>query len=325
MRFLITGGAGFIGSHLAEKLLASPENSVTAVDNFSTGSRGNLINLEPNPRFTLIEGDILTLDSLESLIAEADVVYHLAAAVGVELVVHDPVHTLATNVHGSSRVLEFAAAHRRRTIIASSSEVYGKSRKTSFEETDDLIIGAPTRSRWSYACSKLIDEFFLMAYVRNCDFPGTVVRFFNTVGPRQIGQYGMVVPRFVSAALAGEPLKVFGTGHQSRCFCHVYDTVRALTGLADCPASHGEIYNIGSQESVSMLELAGIVISQLGSSSKIEMVPYDVAYQKGFEDMLRRLPETAKIRELLGWRPEHNLAQIINDVADCIRGNRSTC
>lgn len=323
MRFLITGGAGFIGAHLAEKLLAVPGNRVVAVDNFSTGSRRNLALLEQNPDFRLVEGDILTLDSLEQLVAESDAVYHLAAAVGVELVVHDPVHTLMTNVHGSSRVLEFAAKHRTRTVIASSSEVYGKSRKTSFEETDDLIIGAPTRSRWSYACSKLIDEFFLMAYVRNCDFPGTVVRFFNTVGPRQTGKYGMVVPRFVAAAMAGEALRVFGTGHQTRCFCHVYDTVRALIGLADCPASHGEIYNIGSQDSVSMLELAQTVIAQLGSSSPIELIPYDKAYQKGFEDMLRRLPETAKIRELLNWRPEHPLSRIIDDVADYLRRNPS--
>jgi len=297
---------------------------VTAVDNFSTGNRGNLANLENNPGFRLVAGDILDMDGLEALIAETDVIYHLAAAVGVELVVHDPVHTLMTNVHGSSRVLSFAAEYGKRTIIASSSEVYGKSRKTSFEETDDLTIGAPTRSRWSYACSKLIDEFFLMAYVQSSNFPGTVVRFFNTVGPRQTGKYGMVVPRFVASALAGEPVRVFGTGNQTRCFCHVFDTVRALAGLADCPASHGGIYNIGSQESVSMMELAHMVIAQLGSSSKIELVPYDLAYSKGFEDMLRRLPDTGKIRSLLNWRPEHSLNQIIADVANALR-RRPTC
>ncbi|MDD4818366.1 MAG: GDP-mannose 4,6-dehydratase [Victivallaceae bacterium] len=317
MRCLITGGAGFIGGHLAEALLKRPDvTAVVAVDDLSTGSRRNVAKVMGDPRFSLKVGSILDLPDLETLIAESDAVIHLAAAVGVELVVHDPIRTLNTNVYGTGRVLEYAAAHGIRTIIASTSEVYGKSRKDSFEESDDLLIGAPTRSRWSYACSKLIDEFFLMAYVRNRSFPGTVVRFFNTVGPRQTGEYGMVIPRFVKAALNGEPLKVYGSGRQTRCFCHVADTVRALTGLLDCRAACGEIYNIGSQNSIAISELAQLVIAELNSSSGIETVSYDRAYAKGFEDMLRRSPDTTKLSNLLGWRAELPLKKIIRDVAD---------
>ena len=317
MRCLITGGAGFIGGHLAEALLKRPDvESVTAVDDLSTGNLRNVSAIANDPRFSLRIGSILDLPELEELIAGSDAVVHLAAAVGVELVVHDPIRTLKTNVYGTGRVLEYAAKHGVRTVIASTSEVYGKSRKESFEESDDLLIGAPTRSRWSYACSKLIDEFFLMAYVRNRSFPGTVVRFFNTVGPRQTGEYGMVIPRFVQAALNGEPLKVYGSGRQTRCFCHVADTVRALNGLLDCPASYGEIYNIGSQNSISIEDLARRVAAELNSPSAIETVSYDKAYAKGFEDMLRRSPDTSKIFNLLGWRAELPFEKIIHDVAD---------
>ncbi len=318
MHFLVTGGAGFIGGHLAEALLTA-DNTVTVIDNFSTGSLRNLAAVKEHLRLRVIEGDILNMPELEHWIAQADVVYHLAAAVGVELVVHDPVRTIRTNVEGSARVLESAAAHRKRVIVASTSEVYGKSAKAEFHEQDDLLIGCPERSRWSYACSKLLDEFYLMAYHRNMGLPGTVVRFFNTVGPRQTGQYGMVVPRFVQAALDGRPLKVYGTGKQTRCFCHVLDTVRALVALADCPNSVGKIYNIGSTESISIMELAHRVIARLGSSSEIELVPYEEAYEKGFEDMQRRRPDTAAVRRLLDWRPEHDLNGIIEDVARDLR------
>lgn len=320
MNFLITGGAGFIGGHLAEKLIGAG-HSVTVIDNFSTGSRRNLAALAGNPALTLFEDDILTAPQLEMLVERADVIYHLAAAVGVELVVHDPVCTIRTNVEGSARILEYAAKYRRRIILASTSEVYGKSSKSEFNEEDDLVIGCSTRSRWSYACSKLLDEFYLMAYHRNMGLPGTVVRFFNTVGPRQTGQYGMVVPRFVKAALANQPLKVYGSGEQSRCFCHVFDTVRALVALACCPESIGNIYNIGSTEVVSIMQLAQKVISQLGSSSEIELIPYEQAYEHGFEDMLRRKPDTQAVRKLINWQPENTLTDIIRDVADELQKN----
>ena len=262
-----------------------------------------------------MEDDLLLTADLEKIIAASDVIYHLAAAVGVELVVHDPVRTIRTNVEGSARVLELAAKYHKRVILASTSEVYGKSANPEFNENDDLLIGCPVRSRWSYACSKLLDEFYLMAYHRNMALPGTVVRFFNTVGPRQTGQYGMVIPRFVQAALSGQALKVYGSGEQSRCFCHVFDTVRALLALADCPESVGKIYNIGGTSPVSIMELAQQVVKQLDSSSRIELIPYEQAYEQGFEDMLRRRPDTRAIKALINWQPEHDLADIINDVA----------
>ena len=318
MNFLITGGAGFIGGHLTEKLL-SLGHKVTVIDNYSTGSPRNLARVCGNAGLQVIEDDLLETANLEKLISGSDVIYHLAAAVGVELVVHDPVRTIRTNVEGSARVLELAAKYHKRVILASTSEVYGKSANQEFNENDDLLIGCPVRSRWSYACSKLLDEFYLMAYHRNMALPGTVVRFFNTVGPRQTGQYGMVIPRFVQAALNGQPLKVYGSGEQSRCFCHVFDTVRALVALADCPESIGRIYNIGNTTPVSIRELAEQVIRQLNSSSKIELIPYEQAYEHGFEDMLRRKPDTRAIRDLINWQPEHDLVDIINDVAADLR------
>ena len=318
MNFLITGGAGFIGGHLTEKLLAAG-HKVVVIDNYSTGSPRNLANVRNNSNLTVVEDDLLLTADLEKIIAASDVIYHLAAAVGVELVVHDPVRTIRTNVEGSARVLELAAKYHKRVILASTSEVYGKSANPEFNENDDLLIGCPVRSRWSYACSKLLDEFYLMAYHRNMALPGTVVRFFNTVGPRQTGQYGMVVPRFVKAALADQTLKVYGTGEQSRCFCHVFDTVRALVALADCPAAIGNIYNIGATTPVSIKELAQQVIEQLGSSSEIEYIPYEQAYEQGFEDMLRRKPDTRSIKNLINWQPEHDLTDIINDVAADLR------
>ena len=318
MNFLITGGAGFIGGHLTEKLLAMG-HKVTVIDNYSTGSPRNLAQVRSNSNLQVIEDDLLLYGDLEKLIAGTDVIYHLAAAVGVELVVHDPVRTIRTNVEGSARVLELAAKYHKRVILASTSEVYGKSANPEFNENDDLLIGCPIRSRWSYACSKLLDEFYLMAYHRNMALPGTVVRFFNTVGPRQTGQYGMVIPRFVQAALSGQTLKVYGSGEQSRCFCHVFDTVRALVALADCPESIGKIYNIGGTTPVSIRELAEQVIGQLNSSSTLELIPYEQAYEHGFEDMLRRKPDTRAIRELINWQPEHDLTDIINDVAADLR------
>lgn len=318
MNFLITGGAGFIGGHLTEKLLALG-HQVVVIDNYSTGSPRNLANVRESKNLQVIEDDLLQCAALEKIIAATDVIYHLAAAVGVELVVHDPVRTIRTNVEGSALVLELAAKYHKRVILASTSEVYGKSAHPEFNENDDLLIGCPVRSRWSYACSKLLDEFYLMAYHRNMALPGTVVRFFNTVGPRQTGQYGMVIPRFVQAALTGQKLKVYGSGEQSRCFCHVFDTVRALVALADCPASIGNIYNIGATTPVSIKELAEQVIKQLNSSSEIEYIPYEQAYEQGFEDMLRRKPDTQAIKNLINWQPEHDLTDIISDVAADLR------
>ena len=320
MKVLITGGAGFIGSHLTRALLAAG-HSVAVIDDLSTGSLDNIAPFQDDPHYRFVKGDILVAEDLETLVAESDTVFHLAAAVGVELVVHDPVRTILTNVQGTERVLTAATKHNKRVILASTSEVYGKSAKPLFSETDDLLIGPSTHSRWSYACSKLMDEFLLMAYFRDRGLRGTVVRFFNTVGPGQTGRYGMVIPRFVAAALAGEPLKVFGTGEQTRCFCHVADVVRALMLLLDNPGSHGEIFNIGSTEKVTIRQLAEFVIRELNSSSSIDLIPYDQAYTNGFEDMLHRAPDCFKLHALTGWQAEIPLKQIIADVAESLRKN----
>ena len=319
MNILITGGAGFIGSHLAESWLKDG-HSVSVIDDLSTGSLENLKRLPHQDRIEFVKGNVITSRALPGMIRKADVIYHLAAAVGVELVVHDPIRTIETNVSGTSRILKLASKYGgRRLFVASTSEVYGKSTNVPFHETDDLIIGPSTHSRWSYACSKLIDEFLLMAYHRSKGLPGTVTRFFNTVGPRQTGRYGMVIPRFVSAALQGKPLRVYGTGNQTRCFCHVSDTVRALRLLADCEASFGQILNIGSTNRITIRELAETIVAQLHSSSEIVSVSYDEAYEVGFEDMLHRAPDCAKIGRICGWKAELPLERIISDVADHFR------
>ena len=318
MKFLITGGAGFIGSHLTNELLDLGHDVVVA-DDFSTGSRSNLPH-RADRNAVIVETDVaVDAATVRELVKDADVVFHLAAAVGVELVVNDPVRTIKTNIDGSANVIKAAAEFDKRIFIASTSEVYGKSENEYFSETDDLLIGSPDHSRWSYACSKLLDEFYMMAYHQAAGLRGTVVRFFNTVGPRQTGKYGMVVPRFVGRALRGETLQLYGDGGQSRCFCHVKDVVRALLLLLADPRSIGNIYNIGSNRLVTIKELAELVISRTKSSSAIETVPYEVAYAKGFEDMRRRMPDTAKIRTLTDWQPEYTLENIIDDVAMSIR------
>ncbi len=318
MKYLVTGGAGFIGSHLTESLIKDG-HSVTVIDDFSTGSPENLATVRKNPRLDLVEGDILNLPELEYLITKSDMVIHLAAAVGVELVVHDPVRTIVTNVHGTERVLRGAERSKTKVLIASTSEVYGKSEKAKFNEDDDLLIGPSTNCRWSYACSKLLDEFFGMAYYRAEKMPVVIFRFFNTVGPRQTGRYGMVLPRFVGKALKNETIQVYGDGEQSRCFCHVYDAVRAVRGLAASEKAVGKVFNIGNTEEVSMNELAARVVKRLKSKSRIQHIPYEKAYESGFEDMRRRLPDISKINKAIGWNPEHNLDQIIDSVADYFR------
>ncbi len=318
MRFLVTGGAGFIGGHLVESLLKAGHR-VSVIDDMSTGDLANLAAVAGDPKLEIVVGDILESEELDRLVAGADVVYHLAAAVGVELVVHDPVRTIVTNVHGTERVLRLASKHGKKIVVASTSEVYGKSEKESFSEKDDLLIGAPTNSRWSYACSKLLDEFFLMAFHRNMKLQGVVVRLFNTVGPRQTGRYGMVLPRFVASALKDEPLQVYGTGSQTRCFCHVFDTVRALSAIAACEKAVGSVFNIGSTRSVSIEQLAKMVIERTGSKSQIAHIPYEKAYEAGFEDMLRRAPNVSAVKEAIGWEPEIALERIIDDVAAQLR------
>ena len=311
---LITGGAGFIGSHLAERLLGQGER-VVVIDDFSTGSQANLAAVADNPNLTLIESDVIGCESLGQLVAESGYVFHLAAAVGVDLVVQSPIRTIETNLKATEAILEAATPGRTPMLLPSSSEVYGKSSREGFAETDDLLIGPPTLGRWSYACSKLMDEFLALAFHAERQLPVTVARIFNTVGPRQTGRYGMVLPRFVEAAKAGEPLRVFGDGRQSRCFCHVNDTVEALLRLAKCDRAAGGVFNIGSTEETTILNLAKRVIDLTGSRSEIELVPYDEAYDAGFEDMKRRKPIIDKLEAFTGFRPATGLDDIILNTA----------
>lgn len=312
-RVLITGGAGFIGSHLAEALVAAGCD-VLVIDDLSTGSRTNLAALNGHPRFHFTQATILDPAALEPLVGKVDFVYHLAAAVGVELVVHRPVHTLEDNVSGTENVLAAAARRGAGVLLASTSEVYGKSEKASFSEQDDLLIGPPVFSRWGYACSKLLDEFLAMAYWREKNLPVFIVRLFNTVGQRQTGRYGMVLPRFVEQAARGEPITIHGDGKQTRCFCHVSDVVRALVELPQHKEAAGEVFNVGSTEEVTIAELARQVNAAAGGRSELKFVPYEVAYAKGFEDMRRRAPDIGKIRRLMGWEPALSLAEIVRRV-----------
>ncbi len=307
---LVTGGAGFIGSHLVERLLADGQ-SVVVIDDLSTGSVANLQAVSTHPRFQFVHCKISECAQLSQLVAEADAVFHLAAAVGVELVVNSPIRVLETNLHETEVLLEAAAGPRIPVLLASTSEVYGKSQKPAFSEEDDLLIGPPHQARWSYACSKLMDEFLALAYAKERGLPVIITRLFNTVGPRQTGQYGMVLPRFITAARSGHPLKVYGDGRQTRCFCYVSDTVEALLRLQRTPAARNEVFNVGSTEEISIFELAHRVIRLLGSSSKVELVPYCDAYAPGFDDMRRRKPVTDKLARTVGFRPAHSLDEII--------------
>jgi UDP-glucose 4-epimerase len=312
VKHLITGGAGFIGSHLSEKLIARGDQ-VVIFDNLSTGSAINLSGIKEKIIFQ--EGNILDKAVIDKLVSESDFVVHLAAALGVFNIINKPLESLKTNLQGSEVVLEACDKYRKPVLIASTSEIYGKNDKAPLNEEDDRVIGHPLKSRWSYSEAKAVDESLAYFYYLENKLPIRIIRFFNTVGPRQVGHYGMVVPRFVSAALKNEPLSVYGSGDQIRCFCHVDDAVRALLLVMDSEKALGQVFNVGNNKQISIMELAKKVIEVTGSSSEIEQLPYEKAYPAGFEDMQMRVPDISKIKQVLGWTPEINLDQIIKDIA----------
>ena len=314
MKILITGGAGFVGSHLADKLIKDG-NEITVIDDLSTGRYANVEHLEDQKSFRLIIDTVLNQPLMEELIRETDRVYHMASAVGVRLIMEQPVKTIETIFHGTDVVLKFSSRYRKRVLIPSTSEVYGKGASIPFAEGDDLLTGATDKHRWAYACAKTLDEFLAIAHWKETRLPVVVVRLFNTVGPRQTGQYGMVVPRFVPAALKNEPIPVFGDGTQARCFGHVADVVEGLAKMLETPACFGQVINLGNDEEVSIAGLATRAISLTGSSSEIKFVPYEEAYGEGFEDMQRRVPSLEKAKRLIGYKPTRTLDNIINDVA----------
>ena len=313
MRFLITGGAGFIGSHLAERLLQRGD-AVVLLDNLSTGSMENIRHLKTSERMSYHLDSMENRQLLAELVDDADVIVHLAAAVGVKLIVESPVRTIETNVNGTQLVLEAACKKRKLVLTASTSEVYGKNTNVPFHEDADLVLGPTTKGRWSYAASKALDEFLALSYWKEKKLPVIVVRLFNTVGPRQTGRYGMVLPNFVRAALESKPISVYGNGRQSRCFCDVRDTIEALTRLIDTPRAVGEVVNVGNTEEISIEALARLVKERTRSSSPIEFIPYDRAYEPGFEDMMRRVPSVDKLEVLTGFRPRTSLNEIIDRV-----------
>jgi UDP-glucose 4-epimerase len=318
LRYLITGGAGFIGSHLSERLLARGDR-VVLLDNLSTGSMDNIRHLKASGQMEYHLDNIENLQLLAELVDDADVIIHLAAAVGVKLIVESPVRTIETNVNGTQRILEAACKKRKLVLTASTSEVYGKNTNVPFQEDADLVLGPTTKGRWSYAASKALDEFLALSYWKEKRLPVIVVRLFNTVGPRQTGRYGMVLPNFVKQALDNEPIRVYGNGKQSRCFCDVRDTVEALIRLMDTDRSIGEVVNVGNTEEISMEGLAQLVRQRTRSASPIEFVPYDQAYEPGFEDMMRRVPCVDKLHALTGFRPQTSLNEIIDRVTTFFR------
>ncbi len=318
MKALLTGGAGFIGSHLAERLLELG-HEVHVLDNLSTGSMENIAHLKGRAGFSYVIDSVTNEPLLAEMIDGSDVVFHLAAAVGVKLIVEQPVHTIETNVHGTEVVLKHANKKKKLVVIASTSEVYGKSADVPFREGADLVLGATVKHRWAYACSKLIDEFLALAYWKEKKLPIVIVRLFNTVGPRQTGQYGMVLPTFVRQALAGQPITVFGDGTQSRSFTYVADVVDALVKLAQEPRAVGEVFNIGNTEEVTIVDLAERVKRATGSASPVQFVPYDQAYEAGFEDMPRRVPDISKVRNLIGYEPRLGLDEIVCRVVEHFR------
>ncbi len=324
MHVLITGGAGFIGSHLADALLARGD-SVTVIDDLSTGSIRNIAQLKSHPQFSYVVDTMTKAPLLAELVDAADQVFHLAAAVGVQLVVDTPVRTIETNLGCTELVLAAACKKKKKVLVASTSEVYGKSTDVPFREDGDLVLGATTRGRWSYACSKAIDEFLAIAYWRERHCPTLIVRFFNTVGPRQTGRYGMVVPRFVSQALRNQPITVYGDGQQSRCFTHVSDAVRAAVSLMDADHTVGEVFNIGSEHEIKVVDLANCVRELTESESEIVFIPYQQAYGENFEDMRRRVPSLGKIRRAIGYEPRIGLDETIESVIAYQRSLQSVC
>ena len=318
MTILITGGAGFIGSHLAESLLADG-HSVAVLDDLSTGRRENLAAVMDHPKFTFVQGCVTDRAVMHSLAETCDQIYHLAAAVGVQLIVDEPAHTIKTNIHGTEVALEVAREHNCRLLIASTSEVYGKNTTVPFCEEDDTTLGSTKFSRWSYAASKMIDEFLAMAYRQQYSLDVVCCRLFNTIGPRQSGEYGMVVPRFVHSAIAGEPITVYGTGEQSRCFCHVADVIGALTQLMSCDAAMGQVVNVGCDESITMNQLAQRVIERTGSASEVRHISYEQAYGRPFDDMLIRCPSLERVGGLIGWQASRTLDETLDDIIQSLR------
>ena len=315
MKALVTGGAGFIGSHLAD-LIVGHGNQVVLLDDLSTGRLTNIEHLVGRPDVEFVLGSILNADLVDSVVSRVDVVYHLAAAVGVELIVEKPLQSLMTNIRGSEIVFEKAHKHGTRILVTSTSEIYGKNTSDRLSEEDDRILGSPLKSRWSYSEAKAIDEILAYTYWREKGLETVIVRLFNTVGPRQTGSYGMVIPRFVSQALRNEPITVYGTGEQTRCFCFVGDVVKGMVDLCDHPQAYGRVFNLGGSEEVSMKELAQRIITASGSSSRLDFIPYDVAYEEGFEDMQRRVPDTTRAHDLIGFQPTVGLDEIIRLVID---------
>lgn len=313
MRVLITGGAGFIGSHLAERHLERADE-VYVLDDLSTGSIDNIDRIRANPRFNYHIDSVTNIELTAEMVDRCDLIYHLAAAVGVRLIVESPVRTIETNIRGTEVILSLAAKKKKRVLVASTSEVYGKRETAPFRESDDLVLGPTHKGRWSYACSKAIDEFLAIAYWKEKRVPAVVARLFNTVGPRQTGRYGMVIPNMVRQALTNEDLTVFGDGKQTRCFTHVSDAVGALIGIASHPDSPGQVFNIGSNREISILELAERIKALADSSSRIVMIPYDQAYEEGFEDMMRRVPDLSRINALIGYEPKIGLDEILRSV-----------
>lgn len=318
MKALITGGAGFIGSHLAQRLLGRGDE-VTVVDDLSTGRLENIEKVRNQRGFSFVEDDVRNAGTMQRLVEQSDVVFHLAAAVGVKLIAQRPVHTIETNIHGTEVVLEAANKFGKKVLLASSSEVYGKSEAGPFREDDDMVLGSTKFSRWSYACSKAIDEFLGLAYHQELGLVVVIARFFNTIGPRQRGAYGMVVPRFVRWALKNKPILIYGTGRQSRCFCYVEDVVKAAVGLMDCDEAAGGVYNIGSTEEITIEALAEKVIEMTGSKSKKEFVSYEQAYGRAMDDMMRRVPSVERIKQTIGWQPETSLEKTLEIVIEDIK------
>lgn len=310
---LITGGAGFIGSHLAERLLKTGY-TVTIIDNLSTGQLKNLTALQGNLNFRAAYEDIRNANVMDRLVSECDVIFHLAAAVGVQRIIEEPIETIETNIGGTEIVLKTARRYRKKVMIASTSEVYGKGARFPFSEDDDSLLGPTIRNRWSYAASKMVDEFYALAYHKEVDLPVVIFRLFNTVGPRQRGQYGMVLPRFVRWALQNEPIQVYGDGEQSRCFCNVRDVIEAIHHLAETPQAVGEVFNIGSNQEITILELAEQVKARAKSASEIRLIPYEEAYETGFEDFRRRVPNLEKIHRAVEWEPTTSLDDTIDQI-----------